>query len=162
MKHKNLKKLMFLMVLMLGVGQAAQAKRLYADVEQIKVTEESTTWTVESESGTFAWTNDGSYITLFASETGFADYNNLCFRQGDMTGHIDLMLVIEGQEQLVRLSTNGFWSANQNRIINIQDFYEGDLTAIREVRFLPVLRSLILMREVWLKCSFQTFTLQEA
>ena len=134
MKHKNLKKLMFLMVLMLGVGQAAQAKRLYADVEQIKVTEESTTWTVESESGTFAWTNDGSYITLFASETGFADYNNLCFRQGDMTGHIDLMLVIEGQEQLVRLSTNGFWSANQNRIINIQDFYEGDLTAIREVR----------------------------
>lgn len=122
------------MVLMLGVGQAAQAKRLYADVEQIKVTEESTTWTVESESGTFAWTNDGSYITLFASETGFADYNNLCFRQGDMTGHIDLMLVIEGQEQLVRLSTNGFWSANQNRIINIQDFYEGDLTAIREVR----------------------------
>ena len=132
MVQRNLKKLLFLMVLLLGVGQAAQAKRQYADLEQIKATEEGTTW--ESESGTFAWTNDGSYITLFSSETGFADYNNLCFRQGDMTGHIDLMLVIEGQEQLVRLSTNGFWSANQNRIINIQDFYEGDLTAIREVR----------------------------
>ena len=134
MKHKNLKKLMFLMVLMLGVGQAAQAKRLYADVEQIKATEKGTTWTFESESGTFAWTNDGSYITLFASETGFADYNNLCFQHGNMDGHIDFMLIVEGEEQPVKLSTNGFWSPNQNRIINIKDFYDGDLTAIREVR----------------------------
>lgn len=121
------------MMLMLGVGQAAQAKRLYADLEQIKTTEEGTTWTVESESGTFAWTNDGSYITLFASETGFADYNCLCFSHGEMTQHIDIYLVVNEEE--IRLSpTNGYWSKNQDRVIDIQDYYDGDLADANEIR----------------------------
>ena len=133
MVQRNLKKLLFLMVLMLGVGQTAQAKRLYADLEQIKATEEGTTWTVESESGTFAWTNDGSYITLFANETGFADYNCLCFSHGEMTQHIDLYLVVNEEE--IRLSPNdGYWTPNQDRVIDIRDYYDGNLADASEIR----------------------------
>ena len=133
MVQRNLKKLLFLMVLLLGVGQTAQAKRLYADLEQIEATEEGTTWTVESESGTFAWTNDGSYITLFANETGFADYNCLCFSHGEMTQHIDLYLVVNEEE--IRLSPNdGYWSKNQDRVIDIRDYYDGDLADANEIR----------------------------
>ena len=133
MVQRNLKKLLFLMVLLLGVGQAAQAKRMYADLEQIEATEKGTTWTVESESGTFAWTNDGSYITLFASETGFADYNCLCFSHGEMTQHIDIYLVVNEEE--IRLSpTDGYWSKNQDRVIDIRDYYDGDLADANEIR----------------------------
>ena len=133
MVQRNLKKLLFLMLLMLGVGQAAQAKRLYADLEQIKATEEGTTWTAESESGTFAWTNDGSYITLFSSETGFADYNCLCFSHGEMTQHIDIYLVVNEKE--IRLSPkDGYWTPNQDRVIDIRDYYDGDLADANEIR----------------------------
>ena len=128
MKHKNLKKLMFLMVLMLGVGQAAQAKRLYADVANLQVSENAS-WDAETE--TFSWTAYDAYVTLFKSDTGFSEYDGFHLGNGEITGAPIAVQLLDKDGNVI--STNGdLFSTNANRNYSFDDYT--DRSNVREIR----------------------------
>ena len=128
MVQRNLKKLLFLMLLMLGVGQAAQAKRLYADVANLQVSENAS-WNAEAE--TFSWTAFGAYVTLFKSDTGFSEYDGFHLGNGEITGAPIAVQLLDKDGNVI--STNGdLFSINANRNYSFDDYT--DKSNVREIR----------------------------
>lgn len=74
MVHKRLKSLMFLMLLLLGVGQTAQATRVYADLSKATAEGSAATW----ENNTFTWTAAwDARVVIRDLPSDFSEYTNL-------------------------------------------------------------------------------------
>lgn len=83
MVHKRLKSLMFLMLLLLGVGQTAQATRVYADLSK-GIAIGNSTW--EATTNTYTWTQNSFASMELPGLVGDMRGNKLILDLGTMTG----------------------------------------------------------------------------
>ena len=136
MKHKNLKKLMFLMVLMLGVGQAAQATRVYADLASSQAFGEAQ-WDVNTN--TFTWqTQTNAYMILEGLSGDLSDYTNLVIETaeyGEKSYRVDIILadgttLRGGQEGF---EDGSFYSAG-TKTIDLTQFTDEQTCQVMEIR----------------------------
>ena len=82
MVHKRLKRLMFLMLLLLGVGQTAQATKVYADLSKATAEGGAATW----ENNTFTWTAAwDARVAIRDLPSDFSEYTNLVLEVASST-----------------------------------------------------------------------------
>ena len=84
MVQRNLKKLLFLMVLMLGVGQAAQATRVYADLAKVTNGNSQGIWNLETK--TFTWDAQQNRRILLTGLPDFSEFEYLVLDIQSATG----------------------------------------------------------------------------
>ena len=136
MKHKNLKKLMFLMVLMLGVGQAAQATRVYADLASSQAFGEAQ-WDVNTN--TFTWqTQTNAYMILEGLSGDLSDYTNLVIETAEYGGQsyrVDIILAdgttLRGNQE--GFADGSFYSAG-TKTIDLTQFTDEQTSQVTEIR----------------------------
>ena len=84
MVQRNLKKLLFLMVLMLSVGQAAQATRVYADLAKVTNGNSHGVWNLETK--TFTWDAPQNRRILLTGLPDFSEFEYLVLDIQSATG----------------------------------------------------------------------------
>lgn len=84
MVQRNLKKLLFLMLLMLGVGQAAQATRVYADLAKVTNGNSQGIWNLETK--TFTWDAQQNRRILLTGLPDFSEFEYLVLDIQSATG----------------------------------------------------------------------------
>ena len=84
MVQRNLKKLLFLMLLMLGVGQAAQATRVYADLAKVTNGNSQGKWNLETK--TFTWDAQQDRRILLTGLPDFSEFEYLVLDIQSATG----------------------------------------------------------------------------
>lgn len=84
MVQRNLKKLLFLMLLMLGVGQAAQATKVYADLAKVTNGNSQGKWNLETK--TFTWDAQQDRRILLTGLPDFSEFEYLVLDIQSATG----------------------------------------------------------------------------
>ena len=84
MVQRNLKKLLFLMLLMLGVGQAAQATKVYADLAKVTDGNSQGKWNLETK--TFTWDAQQNRRILLTGLPDFSEFEYLVLDIQSATG----------------------------------------------------------------------------
>ena len=135
MVHKRLKSLMFLMLLLLGVGQTAQATRVYADLSK-GIAIGNSKW--EATTNTYTWTQN-SYASMdLPGLVGDMRGNKLILDLGAMTGgnfRVDIQPV--GSDWLANRKGTivSPESANSQFTITLDDiFTEEELSNVKAIR----------------------------